>query len=259
MEINEVVPALAVGILLSYALLKWALGLRAEAAYYLWVAMEVGAWVFVAWAALQLADMTSRAIAGMGVEASWNALASKAPSLAALAEKVRDWIFWEAKAEAYLILSIILQPFASWLNAATSVPRFLMLISVAVVYGTYFVAEILRPYWPVLMTLGATLITVPRLRSIGAPLYAFVLVYGPALVVMSNAAGAALASMPIPPPPNPFPFDLGRILTAVQDMEKAGYAVYECAVRLMVGHAVAGALSVAVSGALGGPGIRLRV
>jgi len=260
MEIIDSIPLAAVIFLISYGFLKILTGLRPEGTRYLIRGAEVGVWCFIAWFALTAADTFSSLLVGKSVETSWNTLHSVVGNLATTGEKVRDWFVWESKVEGILASTIVLQPLASMVNAGTLPWRLLMSYSLFWLWGTYYVALIMRYVWSSILTIGATLITVPRLKRIGAPLYALALVYGPALVLCANIAAGALSNPDLNsvPPPSLFSFDLDYFINVMGKMENAAKAVFKAATEIMIVHIVAGGVSAGVSGALGGPGIRLR-
>jgi len=262
MEIIDSIPLVAVIFLLGYGFLKILTGLRSEGVHYILKGIDVAVLCFVAWFALTTADAFSSILVGKGVEASWNSLSNDGVvgNLATTGEKVRDWFVWESKVEGILALTIVFQPLASMVSAGTLPWRLLMSYSLFWIWGTYYVSMIMRYAWPPMLTIGATLLTVPHLRRIGAPLYALALVYGPALVLCANVAAAALNNPNLSGVPSPdlFSFDLDYFINILSKMESAAKAVFEAATKIMIIHIVAGGVSAGVSGALGGPGIRLR-
>ena len=256
-------PVAAVLIALGYALLKYVTGQKGEAAHYFFKGAEVFVWVMVPYLALNIADTFLKNEFSLTVEGSWKALGNDIHYLDSLHRKALDWLFYEAKVEAILQATIILAPLANTLNAATFPWKMVLTYSISFILGAYFLALLILPYYGALLTIGASLLTVPEIRQLGAPLYSVYLVYGPTFLLIARAARDALKNPAVAAvPPSANWWDLGNpdlLINVASKMSQASLVIFQTAVHIMAGLVIAGAISLAVSGALGGPGIRFRV
>ena len=260
--IIDTIPGVVVLVLFTYGLIKLLMGLRAEALHWWFMAAEVGFWIWVAYTALNLANQVGEEFS-LTIEGSWQSLGNDIHYLNKLHEKVLDWLFYEAKVEAVLQATIILSPLANTLNAITFPWKLLLTYSLSFILGGYFLGLLMLPYYQAFVTVGATLLVVPRLRQLGAPLYSAYLVYGPTFLLISRAARDALNNPAVTAvPPSYEWWNLGNpdlLINIASKMAQASLVIFQTAIHIMAALVIAGALSLAVSGALGGPGIRLRV
>ena len=215
-EYSYVAYALAVSVYLSIGAFHWTLGRRSVALYY----VETAAWVLLyILLVLFIEEVAARTAAMLGVNVPPASGAAALENAAKVFEAARQysisWILDIASLRAALSLTPITSPLSYVLGSATGWSMTVFELC-AINFLFYRAASlVLSEIHPYLISLGATLMPIPRLRSIGSALLSAAITYTTAFLLYSNIVGSALASLPAPPTINPL--DWVRIASLASD------------------------------------------
>ena len=179
-------------IFLGLGLIELVIGDKNQAKHYFRQCFFVLAWVWAIYMALYIADQvyaqTELASYYSGtVKGAWDILGEKAKVFNKVVNRATEWIQAEYTIETMLRFTIVLDPLADSLRSASG--PWLFILNIFVVPTFLFLTLLTRAlagWGEILLTIGAGLIPVPKLRKIGAFLFSVYLVYAPLLVMMAN-------------------------------------------------------------------------
>jgi len=186
-------------IFLGLGLVELVIGDKNHAKHYFRQCFFVLAWVWAIYMALYIADQVyaqtelSAYYSGT-VKGAWDILGEKAEVFNKVVNRAIEWIQAEYTIETVLRFTIVLDPLADSLRSAASPWLFILSVFIVPTFTLLtLMTRALAGWGEILLTIGAGLIPVPKLRRVGAFLFSIYLVYGPLLVMMANYADTILS------------------------------------------------------------------
>ncbi len=240
--------AAATAFYLALGAIHWVLGRRYSALQYFEDALMVMVYIFVV---LLIEDLVYEVSSYMGVRFPGNGVEKDLLAAASIFDNAREfaikWILAISSFRAALSLTPITSPLSYVLGSATSWS--MTVFDICAINFLFYsaVTKVFSEYYPVILSIGAVLTPIPRLRNIGGSLLSVAMVYTPTLLYYAHLVQASLSTLPQPPSINPV--DWVNIAALASD---AAIPLAELFVRGLVAVSLAGIVAAGLSRILSG-------